>query len=260
MNFKISIVAVGLALGLAACDSSKKMEEGSAAYYMQKADELFKSSRRAAAPASELAEPDVWETSGAALPDFEPAGRASFDAETFQKAYDYLNEGVAKYPDFLDMRVGLIQMCYANLRANCMTDAVSRLLERSVENNNNWKFSAPKNIKPGKEAMLDELQNFQFELFKQENDAVVKSNAEKILEYYPDDVASLSTLASIYALEGTDYKKAEALLLKAEKLAPDDAIVLSNLSQVYSYMQNEEKERFYREKSLRAKVGRQIGV
>ena len=58
----------------------------------------------------------------------------------------------------------------------------------------------------------------------------MKVIAETVLKYYPDHVESLSNLAVISLIK-KDYDAALEMLLKAEKIAPKDFVVLGNLLQ-----------------------------
>jgi Flp pilus assembly protein TadD len=60
----------------------------------------------------------------------------------------------------------------------------------------------------------------------------MKAIAEAVLKYYPDHVENLSNLAITYLIQ-KDYTNALTPLLKAEKIAPTDYIVLNNIAYCY---------------------------
>jgi cytochrome c-type biogenesis protein CcmH/NrfG len=53
-----------------------------------------------------------------------------------------------------------------------------------------------------------------------------------VLKYQPENVESMTTLASVWLMQG-ELDPAIELLLKAERLAPEDAIVVGNIAQAY---------------------------
>jgi cytochrome c-type biogenesis protein CcmH/NrfG len=65
----------------------------------------------------------------------------------------------------------------------------------------------------------------------------VQKVAEGILKVYPDHVETLSNFAVSYFYRN-EYDKALALLHKAEKLAPTDVVVLTNIA--YAYRQKQD--------------------
>lgn len=88
--------------------------------------------------------------------------------------------------------------------------------------------------------MLSSVQEYQGRLYETENDSLLdnmKRIAETVLKYYPDHVMSLSDLAIVYLLR-KQYDKALEPLLKAEKLSPEDEIVLNNIAQAYKLKGN----------------------
>lgn len=72
-------------------------------------------------------------------------------------------------------------------------------------------------------------------LYNTEDDDLLinmRTIAEEILKYYPNHIESLSNISITYLLTG-EYDNGIEPLLRAEKLDPTDAIVLSNIAQGY---------------------------
>ena len=83
---------------------------------------------------------------------------------------------------------------------------------------------------------MQSVQDYQVQLFDTEVDSLgeeIALIANAVLKYYPDNIENLSNLAIGYMLQG---KNADALqpLLRAEKINPNDAIVLSNIAWCYA--------------------------
>ena len=74
--------------------------------------------------------------------------------------------------------------------------------------------------------------------------------ANKILEFYPDHIESLSNISITYLLTG-EFEKGVEILLKAEKIAPKDVVILNNIAHGYRLSENNEKSIEYYEKVLK---------
>jgi tetratricopeptide (TPR) repeat protein len=74
--------------------------------------------------------------------------------------------------------------------------------------------------------------------------------ANEVLKFYPDHIESLSNLSITYLIT-EQYDKAIEVLLKAEKLAPTDAIVLGNIAQGYKLNGDKKRAIEYYEKAIK---------
>jgi tetratricopeptide (TPR) repeat protein len=77
-----------------------------------------------------------------------------------------------------------------------------------------------------------------------------RSISEAVIKYYPDHVESLSNIALTYLIAG-DYDKAIPYLLKAEKAAPTDVIVLNNIAEAYKRKGDKTNAKAYYEKIIK---------
>ena len=151
------------------------------------------------------------------------------------KGIDWINRGIALYPDRLDMRLGKIYALGELQDWNSFTSNIIDAVHRSAVNNNEWTWTNNEKVNYGKQNFLASLQDYQKQLFDSGNQALLMKMgeiAEEILKIYPDHVESLSNL-SVASIVSKDYAKAIDLLLKAEKISPQDYIVLMNLAHCY---------------------------
>ncbi len=74
--------------------------------------------------------------------------------------------------------------------------------------------------------------------------------ANKVLEFYPNHIESLSNLSITYLLTG-EFDKGIESLLKAEKINPKDYIVLGNIAQGYKMKGNKKKAVEYYKKAVK---------
>jgi tetratricopeptide (TPR) repeat protein len=115
------------------------------------------------------------------------------------------------------------------------TTEIIKAVDYSAVIKNQWTWTDNKPQKDSKDFFLGSLQTYQLQLYNTNNDDLLdymKQIAEAVLKYYPDHVESLSNLSIVYLIK-KEYGKALESLLKAEKLAPTDYIVLNNIAQAY---------------------------
>lgn len=158
-----------------------------------------------------------------------------FDLETLQKGLDKIDKGINLYPNRLDMRFGKIYTLGQAKIWQHFTDEIVKAIRYSDQNKNQWTWTNNEKKENGKDFFLSALQNYQVTLYNTGNDdllANMRTIAEEILIFYPDHIESLSNISITYLLTG-EYDKGIEPLLKAEKLAPQDAVVLGNIAQGY---------------------------
>ena len=162
-------------------------------------------------------------------------GDTYYNPDLLSKGFDWINKGIEKHPNRLDMRFGKIYMFGQIEDYENFTREIIKTIDYSAINKNKWTWADSKPLDDPKEFMLSSIQNYQIQLYNTENDDLLdnmKRIAEKVLKYYPDHIESLSNLSIVFMLQ-KQYDKALEPLLKAEKLNPKDYIVLSNIAQAY---------------------------
>jgi len=162
-------------------------------------------------------------------------GDTYYDPDLLSKGFDWINKGIEKQPNRLDMRFGKIYMFGQIEEYEKFTTEIIKTIDYSSVNKNKWTWADSKPLDDPKEFMLSSIQNYQLQLYNTENDDLLdnmKRIAETVLKYYPDHVESLSNISIVFMLK-KQYEKALEPLLKAEKLNPKDYIVLSNIAQAY---------------------------
>lgn len=162
-------------------------------------------------------------------------GDTYYDFDLLKKGFDYIDKGIEKHPNRLDMRFGKIYMFGQTEDYEKFTAEIIKTVDYSSINKNKWTWSDNKPLDEPKDFMLSSIQDYQVQLYNTENDDLLdnmKRIAEAVLKHYPDHIESLSNLSIVFMLQ-KQYDKALEPLLKAEKLNPKDYIVLSNIAQAY---------------------------
>ncbi len=161
-------------------------------------------------------------------------GGSEYNKIYVDKAFKYIDRGIEKFPDRLDMRFGKVYVLGRIQEYSQLTDEIVKAINYSQTINNKWVWIDGKVVENPKKHMLGLVQDYVIQLFNSgdEQGKYIKTIAETVLKYYPDHVENLSNL-SIYFIINNDFDKALEPLLKAEKIAPTDPVILGNIAFCY---------------------------
>ncbi|MDR0938612.1 MAG: hypothetical protein LBN29_04515 [Mediterranea sp.] len=174
----------------------------------------------------------------------------TYQAALLQKGLAKLDEGIALYPDRLDMRFGETLLLAESKQWKAFTNSIIKTVRRSAQNKNEWTWTNNQPFEGGEEGFLTSLQDYQVRLYNTNDDTLLpymREIAQEVLKYYPRHVESLSNIAITYMLD-KKYDEALNALLKAEQYAPDDTVVLNNIAYCYERKEKKEEARKYRQK------------
>lgn len=176
-----------------------------------------------------------------------------FDKTELQKGIDKINKGIELFPNRLDMRFGKTYVYGQIKNWREFTNTIIETVEYSSINNNKWTWTNNETKENGKDFFLSSLQDYQVQLYNTGNDDLLvnmREIANEILKYYPNHIESLSNLSVTYLLTG-EYDKGIEYLLKAEKINPQDYIVLLNIAQGYKLRGDKKNAIEYFEKTIK---------
>lgn len=178
------------------------------------------------------------------------AEKTFYNEAIFQKGIDKIEKGIKLYPDRLDMRFGEIYAYGKTENWEVFTKIIIETIDYSHINKNKWTWANGEKKENGKEFLLSNIQNYQLQLYGTENDSLLLNMriiAQEILKYYPKHIESLTNLSLTYILL-KEYDKGINSLLKAEKINPNDCIVLVNIARGYILKEDIIKAREYYKK------------
>ncbi len=164
-----------------------------------------------------------------------------YDTSYLNKGFEYIDKGIKMFPNRLDMRFGKIYMLGQIMNFEAFTNEILKTIDYSKSNANAWLWTDNKPQDDAKLFMLSAIHEYVLQLYNTEDDKLLdnmKRICETVLKYYPDHVESLSDLSIVYLIN-KDYDRALEVLLKAEKFAPTDFIVLNNIA--LAYMRKDDK-------------------
>lgn len=162
-------------------------------------------------------------------------GDINYNLDLLSKGFNWINKGIEKHPDRLDMRFGKIYMFGQIEDYENFTKETIKTIDYAAINKGMWTWTDSKPLDDPKDFMLSSTQSYQLQLYNTENDSLLdnmKRIAETVLKYHPDHIESLSNLSIVFMIQ-KQYDKALEPLLKAEKINSKDYIVLSNIAQAY---------------------------
>ena len=170
-----------------------------------------------------------------------------YDAVKIGLAKSTLEEGIAKYPDRLDLRLGKVTI---HLRANENTLAVQEIqsaLERSITNKNKWKGTLDAPIETnGVSYLRDCVQDYFAGFLDTDDMESAKSVIDAAVRLYPKDAMFLADRAAIGYFSG-DLKDALKWYLSSRENAPDDMLVTNNIARIYEELGDKQNAiKFYR--------------
>lgn len=175
-----------------------------------------------------------------------------YDSIEVKKGINRINSGIEKFPDRLDMRFGKIYVLGQIKDWEEFTNEIINTVKYSEINQNKWTWTNNQEPEDGKDFFLSSIQDYQLQLYNTGNDSLLlnmRKIAKTILDYYPNHIESLSNLSVTYLLLG-EFDKGIEPLLKAEKINPEDYIVLSNIAHGYKLKGEKDKAIEYYEKTI----------
>jgi tetratricopeptide (TPR) repeat protein len=149
--------------------------------------------------------------------------------------FNYLNKGIEKFPNRLDMRFGKCFVLGQIADYVSFTSEIIRIVEYSTIIKNKWLWTNNKRLDSPEHFMLITIQKYLKQLYDTENDSLLDDMmriGEITIKYYPNNVEILSTTA-VANLLTKNYDVALAYLKQAEKINPKDFIVLNNIANGY---------------------------
>jgi tetratricopeptide (TPR) repeat protein len=180
-------------------------------------------------------------------------GNTFYDETLLNKAYEVIDKGIEKFPTRLDMRFGKIYALGQNENWIEFSKEIIKTIHYSDKVKNNWTWTNNEAVKDAETMFLDGIQGYLNQLYSTEDDSLLKPMreiSEIVLIYHPKHVESLSNIAITYLLT-KNYKQGLKYLLKAEKINPEDAIVLNNIAYAYKALENKKKAIKYYKKTIK---------
>lgn len=158
-----------------------------------------------------------------------------FDNDELDKGLKIIDQGIALYPNRLDMRFGKVYAYGQIQNWQAFTSTLVDAISYTSVNDAAWTWEDNKPLDDGKDFLLSAVQDYMIQLFNVGDDSLateMRAIAQAVLKIYPDNIPNLSNLANSYILEG-QFDEALKHLLQAYKINPKDIVVINNIAHVY---------------------------
>jgi tetratricopeptide (TPR) repeat protein len=165
-------------------------------------------------------------------------GAVRQDSVLLEKAYDWLDKGIQKHPDRLDLRYGKITCLLGRGDYKRFLKDVQSALDYSLVIKNHWKWTLDEQlpIEEGQEIFLNGMQDYFvscFEANTSESESAAMELVKMVLKYYPDDMKFRTNQATVYYMKG-EYVVALQQYLNLLEDYPNDTILLGNIAYIYT--------------------------
>ena len=165
-------------------------------------------------------------------------GAVRQDSVLLEKAYDWLDKGIQKHPDRLDLRFGKITCLLGRGDYKRFLKDVQSALDYSLVIKNHWKWTLDEQlpIEEGQEIFLNGMQDYFvscFEANTSESESAAMELVKMVLKYYPDDMKFRTNQATVYYMKG-EYVVALQQYLNLLEDYPNDTILLGNIAYIYT--------------------------
>lgn len=180
--------------------------------------------------------------------------KMSFRKADFDLGISYIDQGIGKFPNRLDMRFGKTYALGQIRDYGRFKDEIVKAIDHFGGGKNAWLWRDNKPLDDPKGFMLKAVQDYIVQLFDSgdENVPHIKPIAEAVLRFYPDHIESLSNL-SIVNMVRNDFDAALITLRKAESMAPNDPVIIGNIA--YCYFNKKDKTNAKKYYERLAKIG-----
>ncbi|HLV08612.1 MAG TPA: tetratricopeptide repeat protein [Halanaerobiales bacterium] len=161
-----------------------------------------------------------------------------YNEEEVELALEYLNDGLKRYPNRLDMHFGKIHALGEIFRYERQKNAIIDVLDISGKNNNKWLWHNGEKLDDACNYMIESIQGRVSHLFNNDienRDEYVIEISEKVIELYPDVVYSYNNIAAVYLYQN-NYQEAIKYFRLAEQKNPFDTIVINNIAYISMIM------------------------
>jgi len=207
-------------------------------YWWQQAQSLSISSKPAAKGDFVLANPE----DNKAVGSISRAG--DINPKLQQKALNLLETGARKFPQRVDIALGLAHVQYSMDQKKACVATLLRLINEAKEHPKalTWTDNQPL-PKPADDYIPTCIQSYSARLFRaetKETDVLCEQLTSAVIEAYPQHPFAYNIQAALVSAQGNN-QKAVGLFEKLASLVPDDPLIRFNLALVYAKTKQREK-------------------
>lgn len=167
-------------------------------------------------------------------------GRESKNDSLFHLSQKTIDKGIALFPNRLDLRFGKTHTLGDYEDYDAFTESILNTIDYGKKINHEWLWSKNKKMEEPINFFIDAIQRYQNTLYQAASDTNFKKVAKKMYDTFPEDIYTISSYGITFLIDNKN-KEALELYLKAEKINPEDTIVLNNIGLIYERLQDKKK-------------------
>ena len=153
------------------------------------------------------------------------------DSAQVDSATMILNEGIAKFPNRLDLYFGLAATYLYTDQPDKMIGIVEEAMKQAKKNKGNWLWSGDEILPDVTDYMYERVQEDFARFWEAEDLERTERVAQMAVKYYPKRAEYWNNMGAV-AMWKNDKKKAMKYFKKALKLNPDDELIKSNIEYI----------------------------
>lgn len=174
----------------------------------------------------------------------------TYDIHLAKEVITLFKPALIKFPNRLDLFFGLVYLTRECKLNSELQSAMEMILNTSKSIDNQWIWSFNEKLSEDPESfMLNNLQAYLNGLLQDESessDSIIFVVSEKLVNLYPNCIFGYNNLGVLSYFK-SNYEKAFEYFQSAEKINPEDILVLSNIAQIYKLQKNYNlSEKYYR--------------
>lgn len=176
----------------------------------------------------------------------------TFQDSLIELGINKINNGLELHSDRLDMIFGKVYVFGLTENWADFTSSVTDAIDSSYAKDHKWLWTLNQPLPDSLNFFMEAIQDYQNQLYQTGNDSLLynmRSIANAVLKHNSYDIPSLSNISITYMLLGENEKALE-YLFRAEKIIPDDPIIIGNIAAVYKKQGEKKKAIKYYEKLL----------
>lgn len=169
------------------------------------------------------------------------------DAELSAQSLVWLNKGIARFPQRLDLLFGKVYLFGKQFQYDSFGTTLLSAIEKSVDNQFTWQWSKGVALQDGKQFLFSTCQDYIGQLFKAEDSTAwlwIEPISLALLEIDPKNVPCTSNLA-VANMMLQRWEEALIHLKKAHELDPKDDVVLANMGYCNLQLRNKAEAKKY---------------
>lgn len=157
-----------------------------------------------------------------------------YDTILFNKAQNYLIDGIKINPNRLDMYFGRIYSLRESGYLKEHVEEIIKVIRIQATEQPSWLWSDNQELEDSEEMFKSSIQDYGYALFTLEIPYLegINTISQEMIKYYPNDIENYSNIGACYLME-ENWEEALNILELAENIDKKDYIVLGNIAYAY---------------------------